>query len=541
MTIPAGYSKVRMTEFDAIVDVGGNVVGMVDADGSELWFAESARDASGAAAGLAGRNGSVIQIGPTRMAPVAPNSSRITKAGYNIFAFTDHTAFTASGAEAAAYTLSTVSGFNGIAAGDTPEGVAQGSKTGSTAMVKLVCNGSQAGAANYFITSASNLNLTTGDEKFGMWVYFSTDITTNSSWIQPAINIDVSTANTFNGDAADYTFSFNGNQIRQGWNFLVFKCDATTHPYGVTKSGIGSNLFATNGLKKFRIYVTVPNGKTLTVYFDTLWSNFNAVPAVALGFDTNGDSALLNYTLPALQAYGLRGYVACIGAGGVNDNTNNRATDYNSYINNSAQLTALSACYAAGWDIANHTLNHTNTSNGGSVRTQLLTDGQLQYQVQGQTVWQLAHGYDRGKEFYCAPQGAWDSTTIYRLQQWGYKIARMGQQHMNNTRTVFGYDQLMNMGWYQIDAPHALSANYDSWIIHLQTLFDYGADVIIAGHHTIADVGTVTGSSTTGNSLQVYSTSLRMLCAWLKAKHDAGTIRMVTLSEMYYEGKTPDA
>lgn len=41
MTIPAGYSKVRMTEFDAIVNVAGDVVGMVDADGTELWFSQT--------------------------------------------------------------------------------------------------------------------------------------------------------------------------------------------------------------------------------------------------------------------------------------------------------------------------------------------------------------------------------------------------------------------------------------------------------------------------------------------------------------------
>ena len=47
MTIPAGYSKVRMTEFDAIVNVSNDVVGMVDADGTEVWFAQNAYDASG--------------------------------------------------------------------------------------------------------------------------------------------------------------------------------------------------------------------------------------------------------------------------------------------------------------------------------------------------------------------------------------------------------------------------------------------------------------------------------------------------------------
>lgn len=476
-----------------------------------------------------------LQVGPTRDTPLAIKGKRITKAGRNVFAFTDHTAFTVSGAEAAAYTLSTVSGYNGIAAGDSVEGVAQGSKTGSTAMVKLVCNGTQAGAANYFITSASSLAKTTGDEKFGLWVYLSTDLTTNSTWVQPTFAINVSTANTFNGDAADYTFSYNGNQMRPGWNFLVFKCDATSHPYGISKSGVGTAKFATTGLNRFRIFVTVAATKTLTLYFDTLWTDFATKPAVVLGFDTNGDSNLLNYTYPALAAYGMKGYIACIGNGGVDDNTNNRLQDYNNYVNNSSQLISLDTVYAAGWDIINHTLNHTNTSNGGTVRTQLLTDAQLQYQVKAQTAWQLGHGYDKGKEFYAAPQGAWDAITINRLQTWGYKLLRMGQQGMNRTRTVFGYDNPGNMGWYALETPHTGSANYDQWIIHLQTLIDYGADILAVAHHTIADVGTVTGSSVTGNSTQVYSTSLRMLCAWLKAKDDAGEITVMTLSDLYYE------
>ena len=472
-----------------------------------------------------------------REAPIANTCRRIINPGRNLFAFTDHTAFTASGAEAAAYTLSTVSGYNGIAAGDTPDGVAIGSKTGSTAMVKLVCNGTQAGAANYFITSASNLALTTVDEKFGLWVYFSCDITTNSTWM-PSISINVSTANTFNGDAADYTFGFNSNQCRQGWNFLVLKCDNSTHPYGISKSGVGTAKFATTGLNRFRIYMTVPNGKTLTCYFDTLWSNFSTKPAVAITFDIAGEPLFQNYGLSALSEFGFQGVVFILPNGsGANDNTNNRLIDYNTGpISGNAQIACLDALYAAGWDISNHTLNHTNTSNGGSVRTQLLTDAQLQYQVIAGTAWQLGHGYERGKEFYAAPQGAWDTTTILRLQTWGYKLLRMGQQGLNRTRTIYGYDQLGNMGWYGIDGlPGGAVGSYNQWIADIQTLFDYGADVILGAHSVIADVGTVTGATTTPNTVTMYYTQLRMLCQWLKTKVDARQIVVGSLTDIYYE------
>lgn len=470
--------------------------------------------------------------------PVSRLGRRIQKAGFNLFAFTDHTALVASGAESAAYTLSTVSGFNGIAASDTADGAALPSKTGSPSMVKLVCNGTQAGAANFFITSAASLNLPTGDDKFGMWVYFSTDITANSTWIQPTLTVGVSTANSFNGDSLDYTFSFNGNQIRQGWNFLVFRCDTSTVPYGMNKQGIGSVPFATGKLNRFRIYFQVPAGQKLTCYFDTLWSNFATKPAVSITFDISGDAAFQANALPALSTYGFKGVVFALPNGGSNDNTLNRLVDYNGTLGSvSSQLVCMNALYAAGWDISNHTLNHTNTSNDGAARTQLLTDAQLQYQIKACTAWQLAHGYKLGEEFYAAPQGRWDSVTIKRLLDWGYKMLRMGQQGINRTRTVYGYDQPGNMGWYGLDSiPTGQLGTYNQWVADIQTLLDYGGDVILGAHSIIPDVGPVDGATACPSATTMYVTQLKMLCAWLKAKQDAGLIVAgVTFTELYYD------
>jgi len=452
-------------------------------------------------------------------------------AGLNIYAFNDHTTLAVSGAEAASYTLSTVSGYNGIPATDTDSGVAEGSKTGSDRMVKLVVSG-QAGVANTFLTSAASLNLATLDDRFGIWVFVSCAIAGNSNWQQPTINVNVSANNNFFGDANDYTFSFNGNQIRQGWNFLVLKCSATNHPFGVTKSGVGTVDFSAPAvrLNRFRIFMTVPAGRTLTMYFDTLWSNFRTRPRVCIGTDDTGSDHLRRFWEPILRNFGIPpGYVALI-AESTDDTTRLTGGNFNTSIT-TRQTDNVDHVYAAGWDIVNHGLKHANTSNDTSLRTQLLTDGQLAYQVLGQRFWQLAHGWERGADIWTAPQGRWDSVTIARLREWGFTLARMGAQGWNCTRTVFGYAQPLNMGWISIDAPPVGAANLANWQTMIQGAIDYGGDVIIGAHQVIAG-GNADGSSVTGNTLQIFDTGLIALCAWLRQKEDANEIELCRLTDM---------
>ena len=181
-------------------------------------------------------------IGGAPVLPVAPYPRRLTKAGYCLYTNFAAANFTLSGTDSAYWSISTVNGYQGIAASDTVEGVALNSKTGALTMLKVVASGnaSQSGANTFVTLNANSLAAATGDQKFGLWVYLSTDTTTNSNYVNPGFSVNLSTANTFNGDSADYTWTLNSNQLRQGWNFLVFRADASSHPYGVTLSGNGS-------------------------------------------------------------------------------------------------------------------------------------------------------------------------------------------------------------------------------------------------------------------------------------------------------------
>lgn len=461
----------------------------------------------------------------------ANQAVRITRelAGLNIYAFNDHTTLAVSGAEAASYTLSTVSGYNGIPATDTYTGTTEGSKTGSDRMVKLVVTG-QAGAANTFITSASSLNLTTVDDRLGVWVFVSCALGSNSSWAAPIISFGISSNNNFSADANDYEFGFNANQLRQGWNFLVLKTSATAHPFGVNKAAWGSVDFTSAAVKlnRFRFYMTVPAGQTLTMYFDTIWSNFRTRPRVCLGADSSGGTSMRTFWLPILRNFGISGYIA-LSAEVTDDTSRLTGGNFNTGMY-AQQISNIDSLYENGWDVVNHGLKHANTSNGASVRTQLLTDGQLTYQVLGQKYWQLAHGWERGADIWTAPQSRWDPVTIARLRQWGFTVARMGQQGFNNTRTVFGYPQLLNMGWISMDTPVTGVANAQNWQALVQAAIDYGGDVILGAHDVIAG-GAADGSGVTGNSLQIFDTSLTVFCAWLRQKQEANEIELCALSD----------
>jgi peptidoglycan/xylan/chitin deacetylase (PgdA/CDA1 family) len=344
----------------------------------------------------------------------------------------------------------------------------------------------------------------------------------------PSLNIGISDVNSFPG-STDYDFSVTSNQIRQGWNFIVVSTVASSHPYGIIKTS-GTADFTVSQVKQFRIYLIVPNTKTAIFYFDTAWSNFSQLPAVVIGFDGTGTSDVSNYWTPISREYGYKFYCALSAqsTGG-----HERVQNYSGYVTGSAaQITAMDEFHAAGNDVINHTLNHTNTSD--TSRAQSITDGQLTYQLKAQTAWQLAFGWDRGKELYAAPQGRWDWASMQKMKGWGYTFQRQGSQSVNLHLTPFGYSQNENIGWFSLDAPVSGTACSDNWIAITQTMLGYGADIVWGGHQIIADSGTVTGTTVTGNSLQIYNTSIRTFLTWLKAQEAAGNLVVISMTEMAY-------
>jgi len=510
-------------ELKAATNAAGEVVGVLkpQSDSARAPIVVAATDAVTGAVSL--RSSAIGYAMPesgtplhsSRATPLVEKSPRITQGGYNWYSFTDHTSLTKSGAEAANYTLSTVSGVNGIV--DAAPAYTGGSKTGSTALTKLEVSG-QAGAVSTIFTSADNINIATGDGRLGFWVYISPD----STWKTPAINWDFYTATNVEVD-----FASNNQQCREGWNFIVFHTGTVSgHPYGITRNyGVGD--FAVDVLRRFRFYIKVPAGLTLTAYFDTAWSNWRTTPAIAIGMDGSGLTDVTTYWIPKMSAYGYKGYIS-LSATATGDHT--RLANYN--VASGTTRTVLAAIKAAGWDVINHCLNHTNTSDAS--RASAVTEAQLQYQIKAQTAYQLAYGLDKGKEIFSSPQGRWDSMTNSQMQAMGIILNRAGSQGSNNTRTMFGYPNNMLMGWLSIDAPVSGAASANGLIAKMQAILDYGGDIIIGGHQIIADGGIRDGDSVTGNSLQIYATTFDLILSWISAKATAGECTVCTLTDMAY-------
>jgi peptidoglycan/xylan/chitin deacetylase (PgdA/CDA1 family) len=143
-------------------------------------------------------------------------------------------------------------------------------------------------------------------------------------------------------------------------NYALYEAPADSKHYKRTTINIPKSSFATTGTVNWaaidRIEVrfqryTADMG-VASLYLYGFWSNVTARPKVLLTFD-DGAASMYSRTLGIMQAAGLRGtmYVVPTFIG-----------DYAGYLT----LTQLREMYAAGWDAASHTMNHTHLAAVGS-------------------------------------------------------------------------------------------------------------------------------------------------------------------------------
>lgn len=142
--------------------------------------------------------------------------------------------------------------------------------------------------------------------KFGLWVYVEA----------PDSKTNVGLTLTLNNGGVDY--GFNNNQVKpNAWNFLVAcrladptsNTDREAHPFGVAENiyNYAVSNWVTQPVTQLRLYVQNMSGVTL--YLDSIWTGFSAMPQFVLGADMTGNDSL-THMLPKFQQYGWRGYIA---------------------------------------------------------------------------------------------------------------------------------------------------------------------------------------------------------------------------------------
>lgn len=416
------------------------------------------------------------------------------------------------------------------------------SRTGQPGMLKVVpaANTTEEITLGTIATNMLTRNL---GGKFGLWVYVESQPGYQVGGTPVGtITVDISTA--AGGTNAMYV-GWNTNQIREGWNFLKFvqrnpaayvvgSGVVEYHPLGVlaTSFGTGADTDLVNGTVN-RLRINWANMLGATLYFDSMWTDFDCQPQAVLGND--GGVGLLEFGLPAFQKRGWVGYTAFPYR--VWSSGSTIIPDLNSNVSTTGQ-----ALYTEGWDFINHTANH--LSNGA-----LTTEAELAYEIETARAWQHALDLPKGAEFYASPQSSSSRLSEAVIKVMGIKLQRHARRY-NTPVTPWGIDNPHHIG--SIDMGSAtgsgvavvtggVTTSIAGWQIYsklvraLDVCEAYG-DTLHAFWHgitTLPDAGL--GETLTGDNLLISKSAFDLFCADLRARELAGRFTVCRgMSGFYY-------
>lgn len=250
-------------------------------------------------------------------------------------------------------------------------------------------------------------------------------------------------------------FSFNTNQIREGWNFLVFRMRNPSayvsgsgqeeyHPFGMVAGcyGTGATVdVVNNDIQRFDVLYTGTGITGTNIYLDSAWTDLDPLPQFVIGFDSS-HSSVINYGLPAFQERGWKGYVT-INANYWDGAESRIWYDYRGSFQNHRTL------YDAGWEVVNHGLQHL-PGDAATPKMGTLTDaGEIAYEVIALNNIQRAQGFLRGAEFYVSPQSSTSRLAEKVIAEAGFKLQRHARKH-NNYVLPWGHENPRHLGAAEI-------------------------------------------------------------------------------------------
>lgn len=424
------------------------------------------------------------------------------------------------------------------------------SRTGQPDMLKVV----PAAATTEGITLgtfATNMLVKSLNGKFGLWVYLENQ---KGYQVGGSIAGTMEVALTTSGTAFTngLNVGFNVNQLREGWNFLVFRMRnftayqpgsgvAEDHPFGlyVTSNGTAAdaNILA-NAITAIRINWANMDGATL--YFDSIWTDFDAMPQFCLGCDQGANFSEI--AQPLFDSYGWKGYLAY--PYNVADNNGSTVTVQTALdaLPTAGAEAEIAAAYSRGWDIINHSLTHAAL---GTYSTEAPIAWQMD---QSRGMW-LARDYVRGSEFYASPASSTSRLSEKVIKSLGFKIQRHARR-TNTQVTPWGIDNPHHVGafgWGSNASPtvavttggvnSSVSGNQQFSKIKraIDVIVAYGATGHIFWHGitTLGDSGS--GEDLTGDNLLITASAFRAACAYIRQLEQAGQCVVTKgMSGFYY-------
>jgi hypothetical protein len=437
--------------------------------------------------------------------------------------FRDFSAGILGTVSAAASTVTNHTGYDGSSIAQSVQ-----SKTGLPSITKIDITSDT--NQQFEITSA-NLGSVTTLGLIGLWVYI--DLTNKVGGSAARIFMDVSNQTALFSTYVRAAF-IGPNQLRHGWNFLVYKqlTDIASTPGSLSHfSGLDVTKFSTgaNGdmigspLRYMQLSFINCNG--CSVYLDSLWTDFAALPQFVLGTD-QATQDCVDYALPIFKSYGWKGYAA--GTFRVWSSGSYSINNWNVPAGGTEKLEEL---YAAGWDAVNHSTNHLN------VVSAALTAPQIRYEVQASRSWLLSRGAVRGSEFYASPQSSTNILSERIISEAGFKLQRHGLNGKPNIQiTHFGIDNINSVG--SIDMSNA-SVGFQKFSLikaYIDTCIAYKASLFLFWHGitTLGDTGS--GEDLTGNDLQITKSAFEKTCAYIKQLQSAGSLNVADGITGFYYG-----
>jgi peptidoglycan/xylan/chitin deacetylase (PgdA/CDA1 family) len=221
------------------------------------------------------------------------------------------------------------------------------------------------------------------------WVYLPRDWQDTVSTFRVRFSPDPLFSRSFYYTNSDMT------GMHEGWNLI-----------SVGASSFLSSTVApswTDTMVAVRMEVCAKTGQTTTVGFDDLRVGVVTTPAVLFSFDDD-DVSVYNSAYPILQRYGIAGtaYVPSADVGSSSGKMN---------------LTQLQDLYAHGWDIANHTVNHTNLTT-----VDLAT---AESELRGCADFLIQNGMPRAARDVAYPYGAYNPTVLQAMSETGMLTGRL--------------------------------------------------------------------------------------------------------------------
>jgi hypothetical protein len=378
------------------------------------------------------------------------------------------------------------------------------------------------------ITNALLGSVTLVDGKLGLWVFY--DATNKVSASGVSLGMDLFNATSYSGN--NTRVAFGPNQMRHGWNFLVYKqlyASPASQPsneqhfpgLSVLKSGAGADLVG-DTLKYINIDVGNANG--CSFYFASMWTDFDQLPTFTIGCD-QATSDTASIALPKFQQYGWKGYFAApfrvwsSGSKIVND-----------YNNPPPGAQTRKQLYDSGWDCINHTLNH--LANGS-----ITAPGELRYEIEGAKSWYLSDDMTRGGEFYASPQSSTSRLAETVIAASGIGLQRHGANaHINCHVTQFGIDNPRSVG--SVDMSNA-TAGYQQFS-KIKAVIDRFIAYRCSGHlfwHVLTTLGdTGSGEDLTGNDLTMTKSAFDKTLDYLAQLEAAGQCRITDGFTGFYYG-----